>query len=82
MVRVLAQDDGVHRVQRRQFQGPQRLWRKYDGARACTSLQKCQQGLTLSALEELIYHRLPVRRYRPVPGVGRLQTRRSGFLGE
>ena len=82
MVGVLTEDDGVHRVQRRELQGPQRPRRKNDGTLFYPALQKGQQGLAFSGLEKAIDYRLPVRRRRPITGIGTLQTRLSGFLGE
>lgn len=82
VVGVLAQDDGVHCLQRRQRQSAQRLGRKHLRALFYPPLQKSEQALALSGIEKASDRWLPIPRYRPVPGVGSLQTRRSGFLGE
>ena len=82
VVGVLAQDDGVHCLQRRQRQSAQRLGRKHLRALFYPTLQKSEQALALSGIEKASDRWLPIPRYRPVPGVGSLQTRRSGFLGE
>lgn len=82
VVGVLPQDDGVHCVQRRQLQRPQRLRRKDHRALVDTAFQKSQQALAFDSPEERIHRRLPVGGYRPIFGVGGLQTRRGKILGE